>query len=74
MVQDRSCCKGCGKHSSLDDFIHNALHAGIHTKRFMLDVLANGPQGPSPPHELICSRCLEKYEGMFLWIPSIPWF
>ncbi|RJE25732.1 hypothetical protein PHISCL_01920 [Aspergillus sclerotialis] len=74
MAQDRACCKGCGKHSGLDDLIHNALYAGIHTKRFMLDVLTNGPKGPSPPHELICSRCLEKYEGAFLWIPTMPWF
>ncbi|EJP65754.1 RBP protein [Beauveria bassiana ARSEF 2860] len=67
MNRERSTCNGCGKQSGLDDLVHNALHAGIHSAPFMANVLANGPKGPEeiPPHELTCSRCATKHEGSF---------
>ncbi|KAG8978757.1 hypothetical protein FRB94_003039 [Tulasnella sp. JGI-2019a] len=72
MGQDRAQCT-CGKYSGLDDLVHNALNLGVHCKNFMLNVLTNGPQGPSPAHDLSCSNCGEMYAGKFFWVPSIPW-
>jgi hypothetical protein len=68
MKQERSVCPGCGKHSGLDDLVHNALYAGIHSAAFMIKVLVNGPGRSSPPHEIICSRCTTKHEGWFQWV------
>lgn len=73
MAQERSVCGGCGKHSGLDDLVHNALHAGIHSAPFMVDVLVNGPKGQSPAHDLVCSRCTTKYEGRFWWPFQRTW-
>ena len=67
MNQERSICRGCGKHSGLDELVHNALYAGIHSTAFMVDVLINGPKGPSAPHDLVCSRCTTRYKGSFSW-------
>ncbi|KAI9778294.1 MAG: hypothetical protein M1835_004971 [Candelina submexicana] len=74
MGQERKVCKSCGKHSGLDDLVHNALSLGIHSKAFMLDVLQNGPKQNSPEHELQCSTCGEMFEGMVGWIYVTPWF
>ncbi|KAB8253575.1 RBP protein [Aspergillus pseudonomiae] len=73
MTQERRVCAHCGKHSGLDDLVHNALALGIHSDGFMLDVLQHGPKNTSPPHNLLCSNCGEQHEGTFLWIPSLPW-
>ncbi|KAK8142647.1 hypothetical protein G3M48_008448 [Beauveria asiatica] len=73
MNQERSVCGGCGKHSGLDDLVHNAFYAGIHSAPFMVDVLVNGPKGPSPPHDLVCSRCITKHEGLFGWPGGFNW-
>lgn len=73
MGQDRSVCLLCGKQSGLDDLVHNAVYAGIHSAPFMLDILQRGPKGPSPSHSLACSRCLTQFEGDFYWMPRIPW-
>ncbi|RAL12655.1 RBP protein [Aspergillus homomorphus CBS 101889] len=73
MMQGRAICMGCGKHSGLDDLVHNALYAGIHGRDFMLDVLLNGAKNDSPGHEIVCSGCGTVHEGLFWWIPSDPW-
>ncbi|KAL4898862.1 hypothetical protein BDW74DRAFT_184286 [Aspergillus multicolor] len=67
MVQDREVCSGCGKHSGLDDLVHNAYHLGIHNKDFMLNILTNGPKSESPAHDVHCSRCSNRYETRFRW-------
>ncbi|KAK3896670.1 hypothetical protein C8A05DRAFT_20405 [Staphylotrichum tortipilum] len=67
MAQERSICRGCGKHSGLDDLVHNALFAGNHSAAFIVDVLINGPKGPSAPHDVVCSRCTTRYEDPFIW-------
>lgn len=51
--RDRAQCRGCGKHSGLDDLVHNTLYGAIHTSDFMLDVLRNEPKGPSPRHQIV---------------------
>jgi hypothetical protein len=38
----------------------------------MLDVLENGPKGPSPMHSLVCSGCGNLHEGKFWWDGSSP--
>ncbi|PYH78654.1 hypothetical protein BO82DRAFT_434880 [Aspergillus uvarum CBS 121591] len=73
MMRERATCSGCGKHSGLDDLVHNALYAGIHGKAFMLDVLVHGPKAGSPGHEITCSGCGSVHDGRFYWIPSLPW-
>ncbi|OJJ99645.1 hypothetical protein ASPACDRAFT_60483 [Aspergillus aculeatus ATCC 16872] len=73
MMRERAVCSGCGKHSGLDDLVHNALYAGIHGKVFMLDVLVHGPKVDSPGHVITCSGCGSVHDGLFLWIPSLPW-
>jgi hypothetical protein len=73
MKQERSVCAGCGKHSGLDDLVHNALYAGIHSAAFMVKVLLNGPERPSPPHELVCSRCTTKHKGPIQWVDNQKW-
>ncbi|KAK6513135.1 hypothetical protein TWF506_009301 [Arthrobotrys conoides] len=67
MNRARATCTGCGKHSGLDDMVHNAVEAGIHSNTFVLDVLVNGPQSMSPAHGLKCSRCDSEYEGLWRW-------
>ncbi|KAE8138406.1 hypothetical protein BDV38DRAFT_282078 [Aspergillus pseudotamarii] len=42
MAQERRVCVYCGKHSGLDDLVHNALALGFHSDDFMLDVLQHG--------------------------------
>ncbi|KAF4241737.1 hypothetical protein CNMCM8980_002261 [Aspergillus fumigatiaffinis] len=69
MLQDRGVCSCCGKHTGLDDMVHNAMFAGVHTQEFMLNILKTGPTGPSPAHSIICSRCGTKHEGDYMWIP-----
>ncbi|GIJ87966.1 hypothetical protein Asppvi_006882 [Aspergillus pseudoviridinutans] len=66
---EREQCHNCGKHSGLDDLVHNALYGGIHSKEFMFDVLQNGPKGPSPKHSLVCSGCGNLHNGAFFWPP-----
>ncbi|KAB8230529.1 RBP protein [Aspergillus alliaceus] len=73
MGQARRVCTNCGKHSGLDDLVHNALALGVHSDAFMLDILQNGPNNPSPAHALLCSNCGEQHERGFYWIPSVSW-
>ncbi|PYH44063.1 RBP protein [Aspergillus saccharolyticus JOP 1030-1] len=73
MMQDRAICAGCGKHSGLDDLVHNALYGGVHTTQFMLDVLVHGPKANSPGHQIICSGCGRVHDGLFYWIPALTW-
>ncbi|KAK4232698.1 hypothetical protein C8A03DRAFT_39709, partial [Achaetomium macrosporum] len=40
--------RGCGKYTGLDDLVHNASYAGIHSAAFIVNVLVNGPGRPSP--------------------------
>ncbi|KAI9793007.1 MAG: hypothetical protein M1835_007500 [Candelina submexicana] len=67
MTRERDTCKHCGKHSGLDDLVHNALDLQIHSPEFMLDILRNGPTNDSPGHELKCSGCGEMFDGLFRW-------
>ncbi|KAF3215334.1 hypothetical protein TWF191_009313 [Orbilia oligospora] len=67
MNRARTTCTGCGKHSRLDDMVHNAVEAGIHSSAFVLNVLVNGPHAKSPAHGLRCSRCDSEYEGLWSW-------
>ncbi|KAL4885620.1 RBP protein [Aspergillus karnatakaensis] len=74
MMEDREVCSCCGKHSGLDDLVHNAFYIGIHNKDFMLDILNNGPTGPSPGHSLYCSRCTSKFQMVAIWASKpFPW-
>ncbi|KAM3527852.1 hypothetical protein NHJ13051_002753 [Beauveria bassiana] len=74
-LEDRSQCRECGKHSGLDDFVHNALFAGIHSSEFMTDFLMGKTQQTTPftEHELTCSRCCTKHEGTKRWLAYPPW-
>ncbi|KAF3111411.1 hypothetical protein TWF102_007079 [Orbilia oligospora] len=67
MNRPRATCTGCGKHSGLDDMVHNAVEAGIHSNAFVLNVLVKGPHAKSPAHGLKCSRCDSEYEGLWNW-------
>ncbi|KAI9702405.1 MAG: hypothetical protein M1836_000884 [Candelina mexicana] len=67
LTREREMCKHCGKHSGLDDFVHNALSLQIHSADFMLEILRNGPDKESPGHELRCSGCGEMFDGLFQW-------
>ena len=73
MVQDRATCECCGKKSGLDDLVENAMRLNIHCADFMLDVLRNGPTGPSPSHSLACSDCGTMFDGAFAWFPGRHW-
>jgi len=68
MSRDRMVCRGCGKHSGVDDLVHNALYAGIHSASFMVDVI-NGHKatGASSPHDIVCSNCATKHEHSARW-------
>ncbi|KAF1732645.1 hypothetical protein CRV24_006535 [Beauveria bassiana] len=74
-LEDRSQCRECGKHSGLDDFVHNALFAGIHSSDFMKDFLLGKAQQSVPytEHELTCSRCCTKHETAKRWLAIPPW-
>ena len=53
-------CGLCNKLSGFDDFIHEALADGIHSKEFVLGILNRvGSENvrPSPPHRLKCMNC-----------------
>lgn len=59
-TEDRVKCRGCGKHSGFDDFVHNALYAGIHSVDFMKDYIFGNinPGAGIVGHELTCSDVL----------------
>ncbi|KAJ4151586.1 hypothetical protein LMH87_012276 [Akanthomyces muscarius] len=73
MDKERFACESCGKHSGLDDLVHNALYGGVHSIPFMLGVLVDGPHGESPAHELVCSRCTTKHKHSARWLPRFMW-
>ncbi|KAM3537904.1 hypothetical protein ARSEF1564_009173 [Beauveria bassiana] len=75
-LEDRSQCEGCGKHSGMDDFVHNALYAGIHSVEFMRDFLLGKTKQTAPytEHEVICSRCSTKHKEVKRWLAFPPWF
>ncbi|KAL3493499.1 hypothetical protein BJX62DRAFT_235327 [Aspergillus germanicus] len=56
--QDRSVCDTCGKHSGVDDLVHNALYMGIHSRNFMWETVtgARASEG-GVEHKIISSRC-----------------
>ncbi|OAA49042.1 RNA binding protein [Beauveria brongniartii RCEF 3172] len=74
-LQDRSQCDGCGKHSGMDDFVHNALYAGIHSVEFMKDFLLGKTKQTTPytEHEVVCSRCTTKHKETKSWWAYPPW-
>ncbi|ATY61386.1 RNA binding [Cordyceps militaris] len=74
-LQDRSQCSGCGKHSGMDDFVHNALFAGIHSVEFMKDFLLGKTEQATPytEHEVTCSRCSTKHDETKSWLAYPPW-
>ena len=48
----------CDKLSGFDDFVHNALADGVHSKDFIIKVMeTKRDENPSPPHELRCMNC-----------------
>ncbi len=59
----------------MDDFVHNALFAGIHSVDFMKDFLQGKTQQATPytEHEVICSRCSTKHEEGKSWLAYPPW-
>ncbi|KAF3182288.1 hypothetical protein TWF751_007329 [Orbilia oligospora] len=67
MTRTRSICSGCGKHSGLDDMVHNAIMSGVHDGVFIAKILVDGPQSQNPSHGLQCSRCSESFEGVYDW-------
>ncbi|KAM3452558.1 hypothetical protein MY3296_004447 [Beauveria thailandica] len=74
-LQDRSECGKCGKYSGMDDFVHNALYAGIHSVEFMKDFLLGKIKQTTPytEHDVICSRCDTKHTETFRWGSWPPW-
>ncbi|KAL6299801.1 hypothetical protein BKA93DRAFT_829578 [Sparassis latifolia] len=48
-------CENCGKHTGLDDIVHNALQDGVHSKEFMIKVLEDRTSHPSSGHVIRCS-------------------
>lgn len=67
--QQRMECAKCGKHSGLDDLIHNALAQGMHSKEFMVDILKHGTKGSgtSSAHAINCSTCGEQFAEAIDW-------
>lgn len=74
-TEDRAKCRGCGKHSGFDDFVHNALYAGVHSVDFMKDYIFGNisPGAGIVGHELTCSRCATKHENMSYWDHDFQW-
>ncbi|KAJ4150478.1 hypothetical protein LMH87_011227 [Akanthomyces muscarius] len=74
-TEDRAKCRGCGKHSGFDDFVHNALYAGIHSVDFIKDYIFGNinPGAGLVGHELTCSRCATKHENMSYWDHEFSW-
>ncbi|KAF1739068.1 hypothetical protein CRV24_001000 [Beauveria bassiana] len=74
-LQDRSECGKCGKYSGMDDFVHNALYAGIHSVEFMKDFLLGKTEQATPytEHEVVCSRCDTKHDESKSWRALPPW-
>jgi hypothetical protein len=67
-------CDGCGKLSGFDDFVHNALADGIHSKEFIIKVVqSKNPHNPSPPHELRCMSCGISYKEKRGWTSAVGW-
>ncbi|RFN50623.1 rna binding protein [Fusarium flagelliforme] len=75
MNRDRMVCQGCGKHSGLDDMVHNALYAGIHSASFLKEIVVDGkpPGNGSPAHEIFCSNCTTKHHDVGYWEGVEPW-
>ncbi|CAG7557802.1 unnamed protein product [Fusarium equiseti] len=65
----------CGKHSGLDDMVHNALYAGIHSASFLKEIVVDGkpPGNGSPAHEIFCSNCTTKHVDVGYWEGVEPW-
>lgn len=59
----------------MDDIVHNALYAGIHSAEFMKDVLLGNIQQTNPytEHNLTCSRCNTQHDGLPSWRAYPPW-
>ncbi|KAM3525883.1 hypothetical protein MY4038_007087 [Beauveria bassiana] len=74
-LQDRSECGKCGKYSGMDDFVHNALYAGIHSVEFMKDFLLGKTEQATPytEHAVVCSRCDTKHDENKSWKAWPPW-
>ncbi|KAL3468747.1 RBP protein [Aspergillus californicus] len=72
MFQERMVCRGCNKHSGIDDLIHNALYMDIHSKTFMLETVKGTRKSDGNiDHEIICSCCGTLHEGKVGW-PDAP--
>lgn len=54
-------CNNCGKKSELIDFVHTSIKQNIHSKEFMIKALKETIPNSSPPHELECSNCENKF-------------
>ncbi|KAL4898861.1 hypothetical protein BDW74DRAFT_184285 [Aspergillus multicolor] len=54
--------------SHIADMLEVQVYMGIHSKEFMLDVLANGPRGPSPKHTVYCSGCTRQFDNEAWWL------
>ncbi|KAF7179352.1 hypothetical protein CNMCM7691_008285 [Aspergillus felis] len=73
MDNDRAVCATCSKPAGMDDLVQNALMLNVHSSKFMLDILQNGTDNKSPGHELMCSKCGTKHEGVQGWHAYPPW-
>ncbi|KAL6303073.1 hypothetical protein BKA93DRAFT_750836 [Sparassis latifolia] len=65
-------CENCGKHTGLDDIVHNALQDGVHSKEFLIEVLEDRAPHPSSGHVIRCSSagCGRAYdESLTSWHP-----
>ncbi|EPS45516.1 hypothetical protein H072_542 [Dactylellina haptotyla CBS 200.50] len=63
--RSRMTCTQCGKRSGLDDVVQSAHELGVHTSAFMINVLVNGLKANGPVHGMDCSRCGERFDGVF---------
>ncbi|KAF3277444.1 hypothetical protein TWF970_005055 [Orbilia oligospora] len=66
ICRERMQCGGCGKLSGLDDLVHNAVTARVHSRDFILEVMAGGPQTRLYAHKMQCSNYSHGYEGVFI--------
>ncbi|KAJ3495415.1 hypothetical protein NLG97_g3414 [Lecanicillium saksenae] len=74
-TKDRAKCRGCGKYSGFDDFVHNALYGGVHSVDFMRDyILGNiNPGEGRVTHDLTCSRCSAVHDDVGYWDHEFQW-
>ena len=73
--RDRMVCEGCGKHSGLDDMVHDALYDGVLSASFVKEIIVDGkpPGNGSPANEIFCSNWTTKHVDVGYWEGVEPW-